>query len=69
LPDLPRLNFRDTEKLLLSAGFKLLRTKGSHKIYIKDKKRIILPYHTSKILHPKIINQVLKILKEERPIS
>jgi predicted RNA binding protein YcfA (HicA-like mRNA interferase family) len=65
LPDLPRLNFRDTEKLLLNAGFKLLRTKGSHKIYLKDKKRIILPYHTSKILHPKIINQVLKMLKEE----
>jgi predicted RNA binding protein YcfA (HicA-like mRNA interferase family) len=65
LPDLPRLNFRDAEKLLLNAGFRLVRTKGSHKIYIKDKKRIILPFHISKILHPKIINEVLKMIKEE----
>jgi predicted RNA binding protein YcfA (HicA-like mRNA interferase family) len=65
LPDLPRLNFRDAEKLLLNAGFRLVRTKGSHKIYIKDKKRIILPFHISKILHPKIISEVLKMIKEE----
>jgi len=63
LPSLPRLNFKEAEKLLLEAGFRLARTKGSHKIYIKDKKRVILPFHKSKILHPKIILQVLKILK------
>jgi predicted RNA binding protein YcfA (HicA-like mRNA interferase family) len=65
LPNLPRLNFKEAEKLLLDAGFKLFRTRGSHKIYIKDKKRVVLPFHKSKILHPKIINQVLKTLKAD----
>jgi predicted RNA binding protein YcfA (HicA-like mRNA interferase family) len=65
LPSLPRLNFKEAEKLLLDAGFVLARTKGSHKIYIKDNKRIVLPFHKSKILHPKIITQVLKIIQSE----
>ncbi|MBC8389979.1 MAG: type II toxin-antitoxin system HicA family toxin [Actinobacteria bacterium] len=63
MPDLPRLNFKEAEKLLLKSGFKFVRTKGSHRIYIKDKKRVVLPFHRSKILHPKIINQLLRILK------
>lgn len=65
MPSLPRLNFKEAEKLLLDAGFVLARTKGSHKIYIKDNKRIVLPFHKSKILHPKIITQVLKIIQSE----
>ncbi|MBM3705078.1 MAG: addiction module toxin, HicA family [Actinobacteria bacterium] len=60
---LPRLNFKEAEKLLFNAGFILARTKGSHKIYIKDNKRIVLPFHKSKILHPKIITQVLKMIE------
>jgi predicted RNA binding protein YcfA (HicA-like mRNA interferase family) len=65
LHSLPRLNFKEAEKLLLNAGFMLARTKGSHKIYIKNNKRIVLPFHKSKILHPKIIIQVLKIIESE----
>jgi len=65
LHSLPKLNFKEAEKLLLNAGFILARTKGSHKIYIKNNKRIVLPFHKSKILHPKIIIQVLKIIESE----
>ena len=65
MTNIPKLKFKEAEKLLLDAGFRLIRTKGSHKIYIKDKKRIVLPFHKSKILHPKIINQLFKILKED----
>lgn len=38
----------------------MVRSKGSHRIYIKGNKRIVIPFHTGKILHPKIVKQVLK---------
>jgi len=60
LPKLPRLTFQEAEKLLLKAGFKLFRTKGSHNIYLKENKRQILPFHSGKILHPKIVKQVYR---------
>jgi len=56
----PRLNAAEAEKMLLKSGYKLLRTKGSHRIYAKEEKRIIIPFHKGKILHPKIVKQVLK---------
>jgi predicted RNA binding protein YcfA (HicA-like mRNA interferase family) len=59
LPKLPKLTAEDAERLLLKAGFSLLRTKGSHHIYSKNNQRIVLPFHAGKILHPKIIKQVL----------
>jgi len=64
LPKLPRLTFDRAESLLLDSGFKLMRTKGSHKIYFKEKLRIVLPFHSGKILHPKIIRQVFKAIEE-----
>lgn len=49
--------------MLLQAGFKLERSKGSHRIYMREKQRIIIPFHAGNILHPKIVNQVLKAIK------
>jgi len=50
--------------MLLKAGFELMRSKGSHRIYLKDNKRIVIPFHPGKILHPKIVKQVLKVVEE-----
>jgi len=50
--------------MLLQAGYELLRTKGSHRIYIKGNKRIVLPFHKGKILHPKIVKKVLMSIGE-----
>jgi len=36
-----------------------MRSKGSHRIYIKGGKRIVLPFHVGRILHPKIVKQVM----------
>jgi predicted RNA binding protein YcfA (HicA-like mRNA interferase family) len=47
------------EALLFQAGFVLLRSKGSHRIYRKGSARIVVPFHAGKDLHPKIIKQVL----------
>ncbi|MGD0663431.1 MAG: type II toxin-antitoxin system HicA family toxin [Syntrophorhabdales bacterium] len=63
MPKLPRLSAAEAENMLLQAGFRLERSKGSHRIYMKEKQRIIIPFHTGKILHPKIVNQVLKVTK------
>ena len=57
---LPRLTDQRAEKLLLKAGFEMIRSKGSHRIYKKEYRRIVVPFHGGKILHPKIIKQVLK---------
>jgi len=61
---LPRLTAQEAEKLLLESGFKLIRSKESHRIYMKENRRIVIPFHTGKILHPKIVNQVLKTTGE-----
>jgi len=61
-----RLTSKEAEKLLLEAGFKMIRSKGSHRIYMFGNKRIILPFHSGKVLHPKIIKQVLKSIEGKK---
>jgi len=62
LPKLPRITAIEAEKLLLQAGFRLIRTKGGHRIYMKGNKRFVLPFHSGKILHPKIVKQLFEII-------
>ncbi|MBA3061526.1 MAG: addiction module toxin, HicA family [Atribacteria sp.] len=61
---LPRLTDHRAEKLLLKAGFEMIRSKGSHRIYKKGDRRIVVPFHGGKILHPKIVKQVLKTIND-----
>jgi predicted RNA binding protein YcfA (HicA-like mRNA interferase family) len=49
--------------MLFEKGFQLIRTKGSHRIYLKDENRIVIPFHSGKTLHPKIIKQVIKAIE------
>ncbi len=64
MPKLPRWTAGDAERTLLAAGFELLRSKGSHRIYGKRHLRVTVPFHGGAILHPKIIKQVLEIIDE-----
>ena len=48
----------------MKAGFELIRSKGSHRIYLKEKRRVIVPFHSGRILHPKIVKQVLKAIED-----
>lgn len=59
----PRLNAAEAEKLLIDNGFNLIRTKGSHRIYVKGERRIVIPFHGTKIFHPNIVKQVLKAIQ------
>ena len=63
LPKNPRINALEAEKMLFEKGFQLIRTKGSHKIYLKKDKRIVIPFHSGKTLHPKIVKQVIKAIE------
>lgn len=50
--------------MLLKAGFVWLRSKGSHRIYAKGGRRVVVPFHSTATLHPKIVKQVLDAIEE-----
>jgi antitoxin HicB len=62
MPKLPRLTATEAEALLLKAGFVWLRSKGSHRIYRKAARRVVVPFHAGAALHPKIARQTPKLL-------
>jgi predicted RNA binding protein YcfA (HicA-like mRNA interferase family) len=66
MPKLPRWTAAEAERALLEAGFLLLRSRGSHRIYMKGARRIVVPFHSGVVLHPKIIKQVLEAIEESR---
>jgi len=66
MPRLSRWSAAEAARALLEAGFVLLRSKGSHRIYLKDMRRVVVPFHSGVVLHPKIIKQVLEAIEETR---
>lgn len=58
---LPRVSAKDVLRVLEQIGFSLSRQSGSHMIYKNaDRKRITIPYHSGKTLHPKLLQSILK---------
>ncbi|HXB70259.1 MAG TPA: type II toxin-antitoxin system HicA family toxin [Candidatus Acidoferrales bacterium] len=64
MPKLPRLTAADAEALLLKSAFVWLRSKGSHRIYAKGSRRVVVPFHGSETLHPKIVKEVLDAIND-----
>jgi predicted RNA binding protein YcfA (HicA-like mRNA interferase family) len=61
MPKLPRLTARQIAAALEKAGFSLARQSGSHKIYKNAAgKRVTIPFHGSKTLHPKLLKSILR---------
>lgn len=60
---LPRLTSQEAETTLLKAGFEMVRSKGSHRIYLKETRRVVVPFHAGSILHPKIVKQVMDAIE------
>jgi len=61
MPKLPRLTARQIIAVLEKTGFSLSRQSGSHMIYKNaNGKRATVPFHGSKVLHPKIIKSILR---------
>jgi len=65
MPKTPQMRAVEAESLLLQAGFELLRTKGSHRIYLRGNTRIVIPFHAGRDLHPKVVRRVLDAVREE----
>ncbi len=58
---LPRVTADEVIKVLEHAGFSLVRQSGSHKIYRnKEGKRVTVPWHARKTLHPKLLQSILR---------
>jgi predicted RNA binding protein YcfA (HicA-like mRNA interferase family) len=61
MPKLPRLTAREIIAVLEKAGFSLARQSGSHMIYKNAAgKRVTVPFHAAKTLHPKILKSILR---------
>lgn len=58
---LPRVTSADVIRVLERVGFSFKRQTGSHKIFKnKEGKRATVPYHSGKILHPKVLKSILR---------
>ena len=58
---LPKLTAKEIIFVLEKLGFFLARQSGSHKIYKNTEgKRATVPFHSGKILHPKILKSIMK---------
>lgn len=61
MDNLPRITAQEVIKVIEKLGFFLSRQSGSHKIYKNNEgKRITIPFHKGKILHPKVLKNILK---------
>lgn len=58
---LPRLTAGEAQRILEHRGFQVVRQHGSHRI-LRDSlgRRVILPYHSEKTLHPKILEAIIE---------
>ena len=58
---LPRITANEIIRILEKKGFQLVRQSGSHKIYKNTiGKRVTVPYHAGKILHPKLLKSIIR---------
>jgi predicted RNA binding protein YcfA (HicA-like mRNA interferase family) len=57
---IPRVSADKVIRVLERTGFAMVRQSGSHKIYKnKEGVRVTIPYHSGKMIHPKIIKNIL----------
>lgn len=58
---LPRVSADRAIEVLQKIGFICVRQSGSHRIYKNGEgKRVTVPYHSGKILHPKVLRNILR---------
>ena len=58
---IPKITAVNVIKVLEKIGFVLVRQSGSHKIYKNEAgRRVTIPYHSGKVLHPKILRNILR---------
>jgi predicted RNA binding protein YcfA (HicA-like mRNA interferase family) len=66
MPRLPRLRGREVLAALRSAGFVVLRVKGSHHfLRHPDGRRTVVPIHSGETIGPGLLNKILKDVEVE----
>lgn len=43
--NIPILKSKEIERILSKIGFEFFRQTGSHKIFVKDKYQVVVPFH------------------------
>ncbi|OGY24101.1 MAG: hypothetical protein A2172_00980 [Candidatus Woykebacteria bacterium RBG_13_40_15] len=56
---LPAVKPKELERVLLKAGFKFVRQKGSHRMYVRGIYKVVVPYH-NKDLKSGTLRNILK---------
>ena len=56
-----RLTADHAETILVAAGFRPVKARGSHRLYVRNDMRITVPFHGHRILHPKVTNHILAV--------
>jgi len=60
-PRLPRVTAGQILRVLRRLGFEEVRSSGSHRILRNPAgKRVTVPFHAGQILHPKILQSILR---------
>jgi len=60
MPRLPRITAGEASRAVQKVGFTLSRSNGSHMIYHDAQgRRVTIPFHAGKILHPKVLKNIL----------
>lgn len=57
---LPRVTAKEAERVLSKLGFSYSHAKGSHKSYMKEGKRVVVPFHTGRIIPPGTLKNILR---------
>lgn len=61
MPRLPRLTAKEIIRVIEKVGFVLARQSGGHMIFKNGTgRRVTIPYHAAKVLHPKLIQSILR---------
>jgi predicted RNA binding protein YcfA (HicA-like mRNA interferase family) len=62
MPELPRVNAKETIRALRRAGFELERTKGSHQLFRRasDGRQVTVPLHGSRTLKLGTLRNILR---------
>lgn len=59
MPKIPALKPKEVIKILEKAGFKFVRQKGSHRIYLKNNLAVTIPCHNQD-LHKGTLGAIIK---------
>ncbi|NWF66186.1 MAG: type II toxin-antitoxin system HicA family toxin [Campylobacterales bacterium] len=64
MPEYPKIDAKEAEKILIKNGFSCERQKGSHKIYKNSGFTMVIPFYSGKILHPKIVKDIFELIEQ-----